>query len=114
VSEEPGLETVVGLLDDEHARTILAATSVEPLSASQLAERCDTSRQTVYRRLERLEVADLVTSRTQLREDGHHDTVYRATLARLSVGLKDGEFTFDLERTRPDLSDELTTLWRNF
>lgn len=107
------METVVGLLDDEHARTILAATSVESLSASQLAAKCDTSRQTVYRRLERLQEADFVTSRTQLREDGHHDTVYRATLARLSVELRDGAFEFELERTHPALSDELTRLWRN-
>lgn len=114
VSEEPDMETVVGLLDDEHVRTILRATNTQSLSARVLAARCDVSRQTVYRRLERLEDAGLVNSRPQLREDGHHDTVYTATLDRLSIELTGETFAFELERSHPDPSDELTKLWRNF
>jgi DNA-binding transcriptional ArsR family regulator len=114
VSEEPDMATVVGLLDDEHARTILSATSVDSLSASKLTKQCDASRQTVYRRLERLQEAGLVTSRTHLREDGHHDTVYTATFDRLSVELRNGSFEFELNRTSADASDELTELWRKF
>jgi len=55
MSEETDLATVVELLDDEYARAILAATSIEPMSAAQLAERCEASPPTVcYRRLDRL------------------------------------------------------------
>lgn len=114
MSEDPDLATVVGLLDDEHARAILAATSVEPLSASELASECDASLQTVYRRLERLTAAGLVDDRTRVREDGHHDAVYAATLDRLSIALRDGSFEYELERTRGDAADELTDLWRSF
>ena len=114
VSEEADLATVVGLLDDETARAILLATSTTERSAGELASECDASQQTVYRRLERLREAGLVDDRTRARKDGHHDTVYRATLDRVSIGLRDGAFEFELERTRRDAADELTDLWRKF
>lgn len=111
---DPELATLIGLLDDEHARNILVETSVTPLSASELADRCDTSRQTVYRRLEKLQAADLVAEQTRPREDGHHDTVYAATLDRLSIDLNEGTLSFEVERDQTDAVDELTRLWRTF
>ena len=114
MSDDADLETVVGLLDDDHVRTILLATSENPLSASELTEGCDASQQTVYRRLERLQEAGLVDDRTRVRKDGHHDTVYTATLDRVSIRLHDGAFEFELERTHTDAADELTNLWRKF
>lgn len=114
VSEDPDLTDVVGLLDDACARRILTATSVEPMSANELATRCDVSRQTVYRRLEELEDAGLVTERTRPREDGHHDAVYAATLEEVRLRLADGELEFHLERGETDAADELTRLWRDF
>jgi len=53
-SSEPDLATVAGLLDDEYARAVLAATSTQPKSATEIAEECDASVSTVYRRTERL------------------------------------------------------------
>lgn len=114
MSEDADLETVVGLLDDDHVRTILEATSLEPRSASELAERCGASQQTVYRRLDRLQEAGLVTDRTRMRRDGHHDTVYAAALDEVSIRLRDGELSFELRRTRRDAADELADLWRRF
>lgn len=108
------LDTVVELLTDETVRTILEETSVEPLSAVELAERCETSRQTVYRRLEHLADADLVDDRTRVRQDGHHDTVYTAALEHISITLREGELRVDVERARSNPADQLTDLWRNF
>ena len=114
MSDDADLETVVSLLDDDHVRTILLVTSENPLSASELAEECDASQQTVYRRLKRLQEVGLVDDQTRVRKDGHHDTVYTATLDRVSIRLRDGAFEFELERTHTDASDELTNLWRKF
>ena len=111
VSEDVDFETVVGLLDDAYAREILAATSTEPMSASDLADHCDASRQTMYRRLDRLQDAGLVAERTRPREDGHHDAVYVATLRSARVVLREGSFEFECERDEPDMADELTRLW---
>ena len=114
VSSDPDFSSIVDLLSDTHARTILKATSVEPCSASELAERCDASDQTIYRRLERLEEAGLVTDKTRVRDDGHHDTVYTARLENVSITLSKGEFEFTIEHTHSDSVDELTDLWRKF
>lgn len=111
MSEDPDLTTVASLLDDEYARDILTATSVEPMSATELTDCCDASLPTVYRRVERLEAADLLDEQTRPRKDGHHDTVYVATLDSLQVTLTEGEFDFDLTRTERDPADELAKLW---
>jgi len=112
VSEDPDFETVVGLLEDEYARSILTALSEEPMSASELSERCDHSLPTVYRRTDRLVAAGLVAERTRPRSDGHHDTVYVARLDELSVRLRDGELRYEVEhREEPDVADRLTNMW---
>ena len=107
------LATIDDLLDDEHVRTILAATSAEPLSAAELGERCGVSESTIYRRVDRLTDAGLVAERTRPRSDGHHETVYVATLARFEVTVEDGtvEYTVERERERTDVADELARMW---
>jgi predicted transcriptional regulator len=78
---------LLALLDDEHVRTILEAVRTETKPARALADECGVSRPTVYRRLNDLEDAGLVESRLALDADGHHRTVFRATLQRVSVDL---------------------------
>lgn len=111
VTTEPSLETVVALLDDEYARSILEATCEEPMTATQLADHCDASLSTIYRRLERLEAADVVHEQTRIREDGNHDTIYAATLAEVSLRLDDDGFTYELTRRDEDVVDRLYRLW---
>lgn len=114
MSDGSTLETVLTLLDDDHARAILTATSVEPMSARELSDHCDVSRTTVYRRVERLTAAGLLDERTRPRADGHHDTVYVALLDELSIRLRDGDLEFDLDRRGDDVADRLTRLWEDF
>lgn len=113
VTDDPGLAEVVSLLDDDHVRTILAATSAGPRSAAELGERCGVSESTIYRRVDRLTDAGLVAERTRPRPDGHHETVYVATLARFEVTVEDGsvEWTVERERERTDVADELARMW---
>ncbi len=108
------LPTVLSLLDDEHARQILRATSVDRVSKTELAEECDVSLPTISRRVDRLEKAGLVREETRLRSDGHHDAVYVAQLDRFEVRLADGEFKWDLKQMDRDMSDELERLWGKF
>ncbi|SDG18341.1 winged helix-turn-helix domain-containing protein [Halorientalis regularis] len=63
-------EDVLAVLDDEYATEILVETYTEPRSACRLAELCDASRSTVYRRIERLQTHDLLETRQQLDPDG--------------------------------------------
>ena len=111
VSEETDLATVVGLLDDEHVRSILAATSVEPRSARELGDRCGVSTSSIYRRVEGLVEADLLRERTRPRRDGHHETVYVASLDRFELRVREGELDWTVERDGRDVADELTRMW---
>jgi predicted transcriptional regulator len=111
---DPDLATLVDLLDDEHVRTILAATSAEPLSAAELSDRCGVSPSAIYRRLDRLVDAGLLDERTRPRSDGHHDTVYVAALERFELVVDDGDLSWTVDRAEPDVADELTRLWGQF
>ena len=108
------LATVVALLDDEHTRSILAATSDRPLSANELSEHCGVSTSSIYRRLDRLTDADLVAERTRPRSDGHHETVYVSRLHRFELTVTDGELRWDIDRESDDVADQLTRLWGKF
>jgi len=108
VPEDPDPEDVFALLADECARTLLAVTSREPMSAPELVEACDASRATVYRRIAELNDADLLTERGEYDPDGNHRSVYTARLRGLHVGLEDGEFTLSVEE---DPADRLSEFW---
>jgi hypothetical protein len=114
MTENVDLSTVAGLLADEHAQRILAATSVEPKSKRELADACDASLPTVGRRVDELAAVALLREATRARPDGHHDAVYVATLDRVEVRLRDGDLDVDLQRMERDMTDELQRLWRKF
>lgn len=80
-------DEVLALLEDDYSRSILEAVHAEPRSARDLVEVCDASRATVYRRLDRLDDVGLVDSWLSYDADGHHRTVFEATLDAVTVGL---------------------------
>jgi predicted ArsR family transcriptional regulator len=102
---------VISLLDDEYARAILIAASEEALSASALAERCDASEPTIYRRIEQLQDEDLVVEQQQLDPDGHHFKTYRTRVERVTVEIEDGDCTIDVSRREVDAADRFTRLF---
>lgn len=111
MSEETDLSTVLAVLDDDYARQILTETSVEPMSASTLSERCDASLPTIYRRLDRLEECQLVNEETELAPDGNHYSIYSANLDRLELSLEDGSFELELSYREEDVADKFTRMW---
>jgi Fe2+ or Zn2+ uptake regulation protein len=118
VREDVDLDEVLELLSDEYARSILAATSIEPMSANTLSDRCDASLPTVYRRIEWLQAYDLIEEQTRVELSGNHHKVYSATLSEFAVDLDDGTFEGTLERTsradfadQDDTADRFTSMW---
>ena len=110
VSEDPDPAALFALLDDEYARRILAHLESEPMSASQLSERCDASPPTIYRRIDRLKSCGLLREETRLDERGNHYAVYESRFDGLAVTMEDGEFAVDLARV-DDPADRLTHMW---
>ncbi|OLZ39274.1 transcriptional regulator [Natrinema saccharevitans] len=78
-------DATLELLSDDHARRLLDELDGEPLSATELAARLDSSRATVYRRLDSLEDAGLVRSAMSVRADGHHRRRYRVVVDRVRL-----------------------------
>jgi predicted transcriptional regulator len=108
VSGEPDVADLAAVLEDGCARCILVQARTEPMSASELADGCDVSEPTVYRRLETLREYDLVVERTQPEEGGHHYHVYRTRLDRVTIQLTDDGFEVDVRRA--SLADRFTRL----
>lgn len=111
MNEDCAIEDVAAVLEDETARTILTATSVEPMSATALSERCGVSEPTIYRRLEDLRKCNLVEAQT--RPDlggGHHEKVYHPRLERVAVTLESGELQLHIERREETMADRFTEL----
>lgn len=111
VTETSEFDRVVALLDDEFAREILARTSTEPMTVTELSDRMEADDSTLYRRVERLEDAELLVEQSRIRSDGHHDTVYAPALEHVQISLADGEFSIRIDRQTEDAADRLQRLW---
>lgn len=92
-------EALLGLLDADYTQTILEATRDEPRPARALADACDASRTTIYRRLNRLEDAGFVESHIAHDPDGHHRTVYEATLESVTLDVTDDGYAISVQTT---------------
>jgi len=113
VAEDCPPDEVFALLDDEYARSLLSATSHEPMTAPELSDQCDMSKSTVYRRLNKLEDCGLVRAHHVPDADGHHTKQYEAQLDELVVSLEQGNFDVSLQTTTrtEEFADVFTDLW---
>ena len=82
-------EELLELLGDEYTRRVLQAVVSEPKSGREVVEEASVSKATAYRRLETLQEAGLVESRTVFDPDGHHHEQFRAILDGVTVELRD-------------------------
>lgn len=106
-------ENVFDVLGSERARHILALASVEPMSADDLAEGCDTSLPTVYRRVDALQEYDLLREEVKIDADGNHYKTFETTLERICFEVEDGGFDIQIELQR-DLVDQFEQFWEDF
>jgi len=98
-------------LADPDCRAIVA-TLDQPLTAGEVAEQCDLSQTSAYRKLERLSDADMVDERTEVRSDGHHTTQFVRDFGGVVVAY-DGDETFDVDVVSEDETpdERLARFW---
>jgi DNA-binding transcriptional ArsR family regulator len=108
--DDRSIEEVLDTIGDQHARRVLAAISREPKSAKELAEECDMSLPTVYRRIEVLEEHDLVRDKTLVADDGNHYKVYESNFESTVISLEDDEYRVRIYREE-NLPDRFSKLW---
>lgn len=109
VDVESAVEPVTEALTDECSRCILVAAYDRPCSVADLAEHCDTSEATVYRRLDTLTEHDLVVERLEPEERGHHYTVYRTNVDTVEVEVTASGLDLTVTR-RESMADRFTRL----
>jgi predicted transcriptional regulator len=110
VDDDQSIEEILDTIGDEHARRVLAAISREPKSAKALANECDLSLPTVYRRIELLDEYELVKDRTLVAEDGNHYKVYESNFESTVISLEDDEYRVRVYR-QENLPDRFSQLW---
>lgn len=86
--EEPDVEAVLDALCDEDCRTIVRSLE-EPLTASDVSERCDIPLSTTYRKLDAMDEATLLETLTEIRTDGRHTTRYRIAFEEVLLRLEE-------------------------
>ena len=109
--DAPDLQAVLDALDDPDCRAIVKRLD-EPMTASELSDAADIPLSTVYRKLDALTEASLLSELTEVRSDGHHTTRYDLDFEEVSVSLtEDNEF--DVAVTRPSRSaeEQLADMW---
>ncbi len=81
------------VLASEESRRILAAASVQPVSANELEQVCDVSLPTIYRRLEVLVRYDLLSEERIVNPEQGQSKRYSTALKEISVEITDGEIS---------------------
>ena len=107
-------EEVVDVLGDEYSRRILVLTREEPRSVDVLSDACDADSSTIYRRVQRLEEANLLEERQELDPGGHHYKVYVATLREVNVRIEPDGFDVTVDRDKETAADRFTRLYEGF
>jgi DNA-binding transcriptional ArsR family regulator len=93
VDDDAEVEALLGALQDDDCRSVLDATSDEPLSASELSSTCDLPLSTTYRKLDVLTEVGLLEERTRLHPDGKHASEYLRSVDDVLVSVDaDGDF----------------------
>lgn len=105
-------DNVFDVLGDEYARQIVALASLEPVSAQDLADYCETSLPTVYRRLDILDEYDMIEEQVQVDDEGHHYKTFATSLDRVCFEVEEGSFHIDIELEK-DLADRFGEFWRD-
>ncbi|ADE02166.1 helix-turn-helix domain-containing protein [Haloferax volcanii] len=88
ITPESSDDDLLDALGDDVSRSVLLACNRAPMTAEELAESCEVSESTIYRRLETLSSLGLV-ERTQ-RVDAPSKTCYETAVDGLSIHLGDG------------------------
>ncbi|WP_415381299.1 helix-turn-helix domain-containing protein [Halosimplex sp. TS25] len=109
--EAPDLQDVLDALDDPDCRAIVTALS-EPMTASEISEESDIPLSTTYRKIDRLEEAQLLFEGTEIRPDGQHASIYEVDFEEVVISLtEDRDFETEIARQPRTPDQRLESLW---
>lgn len=98
VRTEAEITELLAVLDDQDCRAVLEATGEEPLTAKEVANRCDLSSSTTYRKIDRLVDAGLLTESIRISGTGKHASEYSRSVDRVELSIGDTGTELQVER----------------
>lgn len=84
----PAVDELLSCLEDRYTRQIMTTLQDGPMPARDIVASCDCSRPTVYRRLNDLETAGVVTTTMQCNPDGHHRKMFLLQVDQITLELQ--------------------------
>lgn len=78
---------LLGILENETARSILGSMGDRSVTAGELAERCPVPPSTMYRQLGELTDVGLVRTSVRIAPSGHHATEYSRAVSDITISL---------------------------
>jgi predicted transcriptional regulator len=102
-------DDIFDVLASEDVRRILVATSVRPMSAKELADICDRSLATIYRRVQAMEDYNLLSKELARDSDGTQYNEYKSDLNEITISVDEGRLNvnIDIEKDTVDQFAEL-------
>lgn len=90
-------DDIFDVLASEDVRRILVATRVRPMSAKELADICDRSLATIYRRIQAMEDYDLLSEEPTRDPDGTQYNEYRSDLNEITISVDEGQLNVNID-----------------
>ncbi|RKD94041.1 winged helix-turn-helix domain-containing protein [Halopiger aswanensis] len=107
----PSAEEICAALDDPDCREIIRNLE-EPMTASELTNRCEIPQSTLYRKLELLTESTLLEESTEIRRDGHHASKYSIAFEEITLSLdEERRLTVQIDRPARTADERLAELW---
>lgn len=105
-------KSLLDVLTDETSLAIFSRVHERPCSAKKLEEICDASLKTIYRRIEALEEAGLVSAITCINEDGSHHTAYATAVEEVEITVKPDDSDIEINIQKGDDVEQFVGVWR--
>jgi len=114
MSNEWKPENIYQVLSDDRVRQILLVTNEAKRSAQDIADICDGSLSSIYRRLEILTEYGLLQKEIRIDQDGHHHNVYEADFESIAFQINDSalEVSIDFGTTVETYTEQWPSLNR--
>jgi len=110
-SEGTSVTAVLEALDDPDCRAILRETS-QPTTATELVERCDIPKSTLYRKLDLLGEASLLRERDTINPEGGRTTRYERDFDDVLISIDETDsFSITVNRPQRTPDERLADIW---
>lgn len=109
MSNEWESKNIFEVLGNAQARRILVLADMKPMSAQELADHCETSLPTIYRRINELVKHDLLRKREQ-RDSKNKHQIFTTNLEKVCFRVENGGFVVDIQ-LRQQMVDQFEDFW---